>query len=457
MELFGVFKSVIQAGPTVLLPIVIFLFAVAFRLSLGKAMQSALTVGAAFAGLKLVVEFLAKSLGPATKAMVTHMGVHLNVIDMGFGTVAAIGWSSPIVPLMVVATMGVNIVLLLLKKTNTLSVDIWNYHHGLTIGALVYLATDNVTLSVAAAACIGLISYKMADWAAPLVSNYYKMPSVNIPAIHALMNLPIAAPLNLLFDRIAWLNKIDFNMETLRKYLGVFGQPLVIGLILGIAIGLLGGYTPYKAFGLGVNMAAAMLLLPKMTHLFVDGLKPISEQAKKMTNEKFKGRKIWIGLDPSILFGDAAVITTALLMVPILIGLAVILPGNKLLPFADLAALPYKVAMVVALTNGNIFRSIILCTIAFIPYFYLGTWMAPAVTAAASSVGLSESIPAGMMISSFTGTTMPITFIIYKAFTSNVMVTVPLLLAVFFTIWIFMEKKVMPKIKVQDDTGVFPE
>lgn len=451
MDFFAVFKGIIQAGPTVLLPIIIFLFALAFRLSLGKAIQSALTVGAAFAGLKLVVEFMAQSLGPATKAMVTHLGVHLNVIDLGFGTVAAIGWSSPIVPFMVLAVMGVNIILLLLNKTNTLSVDIWNYHHALTIGALVYFETNNVTVAVAAAACAGLFTYKMADWAAPLVSNYYKIPGITIPALHALMNLPIAAPINLLLDKIPGFSKIDFNMETLRKYFGVFGQPLVIGLILGMGIGFLAGYDPYKAFGLGINMAAAMMLLPKMTHLFVDGLTPISEQARTMTDKKFKGRKILIGLDPSVLLGDPAVITTALLMVPILIGLAVIIPGNQLLPFADLAALPYKVALVVALTNGNIFRSLILCTIAIIPYFFFGTWMAPIVTAAATSVGLGASIPEGMMISSFTGTTMPISFMLYKVFTGNVMITVPILLAIFIAIWIFMEKKIMPKIEVKNN------
>ena len=91
MDLFAIFKGIIQAGPTVLLPVIIFGIALLFRVSLGKALQSALTVGAAFVGLKIIIEFMAKGLGPATKAMVNNMGVHLNVIDMGFGTVAAIG------------------------------------------------------------------------------------------------------------------------------------------------------------------------------------------------------------------------------------------------------------------------------------------------------------------------------------------------------------------------------
>jgi len=191
MDFFAVFKGIIDTGPTVLLPVIIFLIAIVFRVSFGKALESALIVGAAFAGLKMVIEFMAKSLGPATKAMVTHMGVHLNVIDMGFGTVAAIGWSSAIVPLFVLVIMAVNIILLLLNKTNTLSVDIWNYHHGLTIGTLVYFATNNIMISVSAAAFTALVMFKMADWAAPLINNYYKIPGVTIPALHALMNIPI--------------------------------------------------------------------------------------------------------------------------------------------------------------------------------------------------------------------------------------------------------------------------
>lgn len=448
MDFFSIFKGIIQAGPTVLLPIIIFFLAVVFRVSLDKALHSALTVGAGFIGLKVIIQFMANDLGPATKAMVAHMGVNLNVIDMGFGTVAAIGWSTPIVPIIVLLIMVMNMVLLVLNKTNTLSVDIWNYHHSLSMGAFVYFTTNNIFIAVTAAAFTALVMFKMSDWASPLISNYYKIPGVTIPALHALMNLPIVMPLNLLFDHIPGVKDVNINMDTLRKYMGPFGQPLVIGLILGLGIGVCAGYDIYKAFGLGVNMAAVMLLLPKMTGLFVTGLKPISARAKEITDAKLKGRSIFIGLDPAILFGDPAVITTALLMVPILIIMTIILPGNNFLPFADLGALPYKVAMCVAVTNGNIFRSIFFCTIAFIPYFYCATWTAAMVTSTAKAVGLGSSIPSGMLISSFTGTTMPLTFLIYKACIGNLWITLPLLLISFVIGWFVIDKKVLPKLKI---------
>jgi len=448
MDFFSIFKGIIQAGPTVLLPIIIFFLAVVFRVSLDKALHSALTVGAGFIGLKVIIQFMANDLGPATKAMVAHMGVNLNVIDMGFGTVAAIGWSTPIVPIIVLLIMVMNMVLLVLNKTNTLSVDIWNYHHSLSMGAFVYFTTNNIFNAVTAAAFTALVMFKMSDWASPLISNYYKIPGVTIPALHALMNLPIVMPLNLLFDHIPGVKDVNINMDTLRKYMGPFGQPLVIGLILGLGIGVCAGYDIYKAFGLGVNMAAVMLLLPKMTGLFVTGLKPISARAKEITDAKLKGRSIFIGLDPAILFGDPAVITTALLMVPILIIMTIILLGNNFLPFADLGALPYKVAMCVAVTNGNIFRSIFFCTIAFIPYFYCATWTAAMVTSTAKAVGLGSSIPSGMLISSFTGTTMPLTFLIYKACIGNLWITLPLLLISFVIGWFVIDKKVLPKLKI---------
>lgn len=451
MDLFAVFQGIIKAGPTVLLPLIIFALAMFFRVPFGKALHSSLVVGAAFIGLKVIIEFMAKNLGPATKAMVAEMGVHLNVIDMGFGTVAAIGWSSPLVPAIVLGIMLLNVVLLVLNKTNTLSVDIWNYHHGLSMGAFVYLDTGNPVLAVSAGLFTALVMLKMSDWASPLISNYYKIEGVTIPALHALMNLPIVAPLNLLLDRIPGIRDIDFNMKTLQKWMGPLGQPLVIGLILGAGIGLCAGYSGYKSLGLGINMAAAMLLLPKMTGLFVEGLKPISARAKEITGKKLKGRKIFIGLDPAILFGDPAVITTALLMVPILIVMAILLPSNNFLPFADLGALPYKVAMCVAVTNGNIFRSLLLCTTAFVPYFYFGTWTGAMVTAAAQAAGLGDTIPEGVMISSFTGTTMPITYGIYRAFTGNWMVLVPCLVAACVVCWYLIDRKVIPNLKIIKD------
>jgi PTS system galactitol-specific IIC component len=79
--------------------------------------------------------------------------------------------------------------------------------------------------------------------------------------------------------------------------------------------------------------------------------------------------------------------------VPITILLAVILPGNKVLPFADLAVIPFMVCMIAPITRGNVVRMIIIGAIVIAVGFYIGTAMSPLFTTAA--IDAKFSMPAG--------------------------------------------------------------
>jgi PTS system galactitol-specific IIC component len=125
----------------------------------------------------------------------------------------------------------------------------------------------------------------------------------------------------------------------------------------------------------------------------MEGLIPISEGARDFMAKRFAGREFYIGLDAAILIGHPSSIAASLILVPITILLAIILPGNRMMPFADLAALPFMVCMFAPLTRGNVVRMIILGTLAAVGGLYLASWMAPLQTAAAPAAGVA--IPAG--------------------------------------------------------------
>lgn len=453
MIFYKIFKAIIDAGPTVLLPIIIFILGKGFGLKFGKAVKSGIIVGVGFAGLKLVISFLTSNLGPVVDAMVKRFGLHFNTLDVGFAMTGAVGWSSPIVPFMVLAILGINILLLVIKRTNTLSVDLWNYHHCLTIGALVYFTNKNIVVATIAAGVTGLVVFKLADWSVPLIEKYYKIPGVNTPALHALNALAFA-PFEYILERTPGINKINFDLKTIEKYFGTFGEPPVIGLVLGCGIAALANYPLIKIFGVGVNMATAMVLIPKMSGMFVEGLKPISEQAKLMCESKFKGRKIYIGLDPSILLGDASVITVSLIMIPISLLLAATIPQNRILPFADLGAISFKIALIVAVCKGNIFRSLIISTILMIGTLICGTDTAPLVTATAHAVGINPAgVHAGQFMTSLAGPAMLISYIILKVFTGKLIITVPAFAIAFGLIWVIVEKiQGKKKSNVQDES-----
>ena len=74
---------------------------------------------------------------------------------------------------------------------------------------------------------------------------------------------------------IPGFSKLDIDAEGLKKKFGVLGEPLVLGVIVGALIGWAAQLDIKKILFLGVTMGAVMELIPRITALFIDGLKPI--------------------------------------------------------------------------------------------------------------------------------------------------------------------------------------
>jgi len=436
--LVNFFRTIQDAGAVVMLPIIITIFGMIFRLSFAKAFRSGLTVAIGFAGINLVINLLKGSLGSASQAMVKNWGIKLDILDVGWGSIAAVTWASPIIAILIFAILAVNILLLVLNRTDTLDVDIWNYHHMAIVGIMVYFVTHNIWLALLSTIVMAVITFKLSDWTAPLVEKFFGLPGVSLPTVSALSSVIIAAPLNAIIDRIPGLNKIDFSLKDAQKYLGIFGEPMMIGLFLGGIIGFLAKYPVADIMRIAVEMAAVLVLIPKMISLFAEGLMPISEAAQKFTQERFKGKKLLIGLDAAVIVGNSSVITTSLVVIPLTIVLATLLPGNRVLPFADLAVVAFRIAMVVAIARGNLFRSILIGLVVMSAVLYGGTITSPVLTELAASVGLD--VGGGGLITSFAATSLTVSFLVFEAFIHKPIIWVPVLLIVIGAVWFYIEK-----------------
>lgn len=192
-----------------------------------------------------------------------------------------------------------------------------------------------------------------------------------------------------------------------------------MGLFLGIIIGALAGYNPGKIIQVGMAMAGVMVLMPRMVKLLMEGLIPISEGAREFLQKRFgedsENAKIYIGLDAAVTTGHPAVIATALILVPLTLLMAVILPGNIVLPFGDLATIPFFVAMIVAAARGNIIHSVIAGVVVISISLLIASFMAEFQT----SMGLMAQfkMPDGAaLISSIDQAGNFVNFIIFQIF-----------------------------------------
>ncbi len=158
------------------------------------------------------------------------------------------------------------------------------------------------------------------------------------------------------------------------------GDSTVIGTLLGLIIGVLAGYNVTDTLQLAIKTGAVLLLMPKMVALLMEGLNPISEAGSDLIKKRFPNRDLYIGMDSALSVGHPAVLSASLVMVPVTLVLAVMLPGNTVLPFGDLATIPFLVCLMVPVFRGNILRTVIAATIYIGVGLYIATWITPLFT-----------------------------------------------------------------------------
>lgn len=365
-------KAFLDLGATVILPVAIFLLGLLFGQKPGKAFRSGLTIGVAFVGIFLVVDLLVKNLGPAAQGMVERLGVELSVIDVGWPATSSIAWASVVAAFIIPLGLIVNVIMLATKTTKTMNVDIWNFWHYTFMAAMVYTLSGSIVQALIAAVIFQIVCLKVADWTAPMVSEFYELPGVSVATGSTISYAPGIFLVKIL-QQIPGVKKWTADPDSIQKRFGIFGESIFIGLFLGATIGFLAGYSAGKVIEIGMAMAAVMVLMPRMVKILMEGLMPISESARQWLNKRFGDREIYIGLDAAVLLGHPAVISTALILVPITVVLAVILPGNALLPFGDLATIPFIVAFIVGAARGNIIHSVIIGTVMIGLSLYMAT------------------------------------------------------------------------------------
>ncbi|EBO3175118.1 PTS galactitol transporter subunit IIC [Salmonella enterica subsp. enterica serovar Typhimurium] len=419
--LYTVVQYVLGFGPTVLLPLVLFFLALFFKVKPAKALRSSLIVGIGFVGIYAIFDILTSNVGPAAQAMVERTGISLPVVDLGWPPLAAITWGSPIAPFVIPLTMLINVAMLALNKTRTVDVDMWNYWHFALAGTLVYYSTGSFVLGLSAAAIAAIVVLKLADWSAPLVAKYFGLEGISLPTLSSVVFFPIGLLFDKIIDKIPGVNRIHIDPENVQKKMGIFGEPMMVGTILGVLLGIIAGYDFKHILLLGISIGGVMFILPRMVRILMEGLLPLSEAIKKYLNAKYPGRDdLFIGLDIAVAVGNPAIISTALILTPVSVFIAFLLPGNKVLPLGDLANLAVMASMIVLACRGNIFRAVITAIPVIVADLWIATKIAPFITGMAKDVNFKMAEGSSGQVSSFLDGGNPFRFWLLEIFNGNI-------------------------------------
>lgn len=406
-----IMRYILDLGPTVMLPVVIIIFSRLLGMKLGDSFKSGLHIGIGFVGIGLVIGLMLDSIGPAAKAMAEHFEINLHVVDVGWPGSSPMTWASQIALVAIPVAIAVNVAMLLTRMTRVVNVDIWNIWHMTFTGAMLHLATGSWWFGILGVVAHAAFVYKLGDWFAKDTRDFFGLEGMAIPHGTSAYLGPVAVLVDTLIEKIPGLNRIHFSADDVQKRFGPFGEPVTVGFVMGIVIGLLAGYDVKGVLQLAVKTAAVMLLMPRVIKPIMDGLTPIAKQARKRLQAKFGSQEFLIGLDPALLLGHTSVVSASLIFIPLTILIAVLVPGNQVLPFGDLATIGFFVAMAVAVHQGNLFRTLISGVIIMSITLWIATQTIGLHTQLAANAG---ALKGGGMVASMDQGGSPITWLLIQ-------------------------------------------
>lgn len=390
-----IIQYIVDLGSYVFVPILMCIIGLIFGLKPSKAIKAGVTVGIGLIGVSIVSTLTADSLSPVINEMVKVLNLNLTAIDVGGSPAAAVGFGSLLGAALIIVILITNIVLVALKLTKTVNVDIYNFWYFAITAGFVQLLTGSYWLAILAGVTHAILGLKVADVMAHRTQEIIGIDAISIPHGFAAASAPLFMLLDKVYDRIPYLKHRKESEEEsgehgIGKVIGsVLGQPIYLGLIMGLLFGVVAGYDFKGIADVTMKTAAIMMLFPTMVKMIVNGLIPISNQAKKFFTTHFKDRELYIGLDFAVTIGHPVTISVGFLMIPVFMVFAAILPGNTTLPLGEVPFAAFYVCFATIVHRGNRKRTII-SSLIFIPIvLWISSWAAPLFTELASNAGLS--------------------------------------------------------------------
>ncbi|EHJ07571.1 PTS transporter subunit IIC [Staphylococcus simiae] len=385
----SVFEWFIGLGGPGIMFVVITLLCLIFGVSVSKSLESGIRMAIALTGMTAAISLLTNTLGPALNSFVKSSGVDLSITDLGWAPLAVITWGSLYTLYFAFICSVTNLALLFLNKTKTLNVDLFNIWNISVLGLLMQYYSNNIVLTSIFVIGIYSLTLKNSDVLKPSI-NYilnYNKDNVTTTAHPSLLIAPFVLILDKLIDKfIPIIDKFDFNAETLNEKIGFWGSKFAIGIYLGTFIGLLGQQPIKEILTLAFTTGVVLELFTFIGGWFGPAIEPLSKKISNIMETRLKGRKLYIGIDWPILASSAELWAVINILAPILLLIAMILPGNKVLPLGGILLTILAPALLL-ITKGKVIRMTIIGTILLPLFLWAATLISKFLTETSKKIG----------------------------------------------------------------------
>ena len=394
-QLNNLFQWFIGLGGPAIMFVIITLLSLGFKVKFSKALESGIRMAIALTGMTAAISLLTDALGPALNDFVKSTGVNLHITDLGWAPMAVITWGSIYTLFFAFVCIIVNLLMLFMNKTKTLNVDLFNIWNIPIIGLLVEYYAHNMIITTLFVIMIYSLMLKNSDALKPSINQVlnYDENNVTTTAHPSLLIAPFVYIIDKFITKfLPFVDKFDFNAEILNKKIGFWGSKFAIGVYLGCFIGILGQQSLKEVLTLGFTTGVVLELFAYIGGWFGPAIEPLSNRISTIMSSRFRGRKLFIGIDWPILASSAELWAVVNILAPILLFMAMLLPGNNVLPLGGIL-LTVLVPALLLITGGKVIRMTIIGTILLPLFLWAATMISSFLTNTSKEIG---EFPSGL-------------------------------------------------------------
>lgn len=111
-NVLGILTKIMEAfGPSVVVPFVLFFIALALKVPVKKAFNSALSAGIGLAGFNMIITAFTPIVTPVVTRMVEDTGINLRILDVGWQAASVVAYSTEVGMLFLIIGLAIQTVL----------------------------------------------------------------------------------------------------------------------------------------------------------------------------------------------------------------------------------------------------------------------------------------------------------------------------------------------------------
>lgn len=405
----------ISVSSYITLPFLIFVISLLIHMSPRRALMSAIRISISLIGISILFGYFNSIATPVVSRILLSAGKATPVVDTGWPVLSLFIWSNKISYVIIPLSLGVNLLLLKLRKTSTFNIDIWNLWHLAVPSVLIYAASRSLVTVLILDLFLIVLNLKLADWAQPFMADFYKgREKIANSHINSLTWLPVAIVGNRVLDWVGRMTRRGVRQRrrqggsadalARRQRLGQMVTPLSTSLTAGVGIGLASGLGLLATIEFALKITAVFMILPKVVLFMQEGFQGIAEAMERYARRGAVGdRPIFIGVSHLVYTDDASIIISSVILMPLTIFAALALDFISILPLADLSNIMSLIVVINAVTNGHVIKNLVISMPVIVVSLFSASRVAPLFTAIARQSGFDAGVGDRLWNSSLNG------------------------------------------------------